>query len=58
MPETFLSDNGPQYVSHEFLNFSKAYDFKLVTSSLYYVKATGKAECAVKETKFVDVEKR
>lgn len=40
VPDTFLSDNGAQYVSHEFL--------KLVTGSLYYVKATGKAEPAVK----------
>ena len=51
IPEKFLSDNGPQYVSQEFSNFAKAYGFQLVTLSPYYVKATGKAESAVKEAK-------
>ena len=46
-----MSDNGPQYVSQEFSNFAKAYGFQLVTRSLYYAKATGKAESAVKEAK-------
>ena len=50
-PEKCLSDNGPQYVSQEFSNFTKAYAFRLVTRSTYYAKATGKAESAVKEAK-------
>ena len=29
--DKFLSDNGPQYVSQEFTNFAKAYDFQLIT---------------------------
>ena len=28
-----LSDNGPQYVSQEFSNFVKAYDFQFITRS-------------------------
>ena len=51
VPETFLSDNGPQYTSQEFVNFAKAHGFKLITRSPYYARATGKAESAVKEAK-------
>ena len=51
VPDKFLSDNGPQYVSQEFVNFAKAYDFQLITPSPYYARATGKAEAAVKEAK-------
>ena len=51
VPDKFLSDNGPQYISQEFLSFAKAYDFKLITRSPYYARATGKAESAVKEAK-------
>ena len=51
IPDTFLSDNGPQYTSQEFSNFAKTYGFKLTTQSPYYARATGKAEAAVKEAK-------
>ena len=34
-----------------FSNFAKTYGFKLITRSLYYARATGKAEAAVKEAK-------
>lgn len=37
------TDNGLQYISQEILNFAKAYDFKLITRSPYYARATGKA---------------
>ena len=40
----FVCDNGPQYISHESLNFAKVYYFKLVTRPPYYARATGKAE--------------
>ena len=46
MSDKFLSDNGPQYISQE-------YDFKLITLSRYYARATGKAESCVKEAKKV-----
>ena len=51
IPDAFLSDNGPQYISQEFSNFAKTYGFKLITRSPYYARATGEAEAAVKETK-------
>ena len=51
VPDKFLTDNGPQYVSQEVLNFAKAYDFMLLTRSPYYARATGKAESAVKDAK-------
>ena len=51
IPDTFLSDNGPQYTSQEFSNFAKTYGVKLITRSPYYARATGKAEAAVKEAK-------
>ena len=51
VPERFLSDNGPQYTSQEFVNFAKAQNFKLITRSPYYARANGKAESAVKEAK-------
>ena len=34
IPETLMSDNGPQYSSQEFANFAKTYDFCHITSSL------------------------
>ena len=51
IPDTFLSDNGPQYTSQELSNFAKTYGFKLTTRSPYYARATGKAEAAFKEAK-------
>ena len=51
VPDKFLTHNGPQYISHEFLNFANTYDFTLLTRSPYYARATGKAESAVKEAK-------
>ncbi|KAK2552841.1 Uncharacterized protein P5673_026010 [Acropora cervicornis] len=51
IPDPFLSDNGPQYTSQEYLNFAKTYGFKLITRSPYYARATGKAEAAVMEAK-------
>ena len=51
IPDPFLSDNGPQYTSQEYLNFAKTYGFKLITRSPYYARATGKAAAAVMEAK-------
>ena len=38
VPDKFLSDNGPQYISQKFVNFAKEYDFKLITRSPYYAR--------------------
>lgn len=46
-----MSDNGPQFSSHEFKNFAKDYEFKHVTSSPKYPKSNGEAESAVKVIK-------
>ena len=50
-PDTFLSDNGAQYTSQDFLNFAKTYGLKLITWSPYYARATGKGKAAIKEAK-------
>ena len=36
IPETLVSDNGPQYASQEMENFAQEYNFVHVTSSPYY----------------------
>ena len=40
IPDTFLSDSGPQYSSQEFFKFAKTYGFKLTIRSPYSAKAT------------------
>ncbi len=52
IPERIVSDNGPQYLSQEFKDFSKRYNFVPVTSSPYHLKSNGLAE------KYVQVVKR
>lgn len=44
IPKIFISDNAKQFVSKEFENFSKIWDFKHVTSSAYYPQSNGFAE--------------
>lgn len=51
IPETFLSDNGPNYVSKDFVNFTKDYGFTHVTSSPLYAQANGESELAVQTVK-------
>ena len=51
IPETFISDNGPNYVSKDFVNFAKDYGFTHVTSSPLYAQANGEAERAVRTVK-------
>ena len=41
VPDKFLSDNGPQYISQEFVNFAKEYDFKLITRSPFLCEGDG-----------------
>ena len=51
IPEQLLTDNGPQFVSRNFLKFSKEWDFEHRTSSRYHSQSNGKAESAVKQAK-------
>lgn len=51
IPETVISDNGPQYSATAFEEFSKEYGFIHVTSSPKYPQANGAAERAVKTVK-------
>ncbi|XP_062574843.1 uncharacterized protein K02A2.6-like [Saccostrea cucullata] len=51
LPDKVLTDNGPQFSSKEFRDFSKEYSFVHVTSSLHLPQANGQAERTVRTVK-------
>ena len=51
IPDECITDNGPQFDSHEYSSFAREYGFTMIKSSPYYSKANGKAESAVKIAK-------
>ena len=51
IPETVVSDNGPQYSSQEFAQFARAYNFSHITSSPYFPQSNGMGERTVKTMK-------
>ena len=46
-----VSDNGPQFSSHECLRFTSEYGFEPIKSSPYHIESNAKAESAVKVAK-------
>jgi len=51
IPDIVFSDNGPQYTSKEFQQFSRLWEFQHKTSSPAHPQSNGKAESAVKTAK-------
>ncbi|KAI2646083.1 Retrovirus-related Pol polyprotein from transposon opus [Labeo rohita] len=52
-PDTFVTDNGPQFSGQHFQNFAKAYGFRHVTTSPYFPQSNGEAERAVRTAKHI-----
>ena len=44
VPQILMSDNGPQYSSHEFAIFTKQYDFSHLTSSPHFPQWSGRMD--------------
>ena len=51
IPDTVISDNGPQFSCEEYKRFAKDYEFEHRTSSPYHPQGNGEAERAVKTIK-------
>ena len=51
IPQTVVSDNGPQYLSSEFAQFAKEYRFNNITSSPHFPQANGESERAIQTVK-------
>ena len=51
IPDVLFTDNGPQFSSHQFCDFSDKYQFKHDTSSLLFPQSNGKVEKAVQTVK-------
>ena len=51
IPDTLVSDNGPQFASKEFANFADKWDFDHTPSSPGHSQSNGRAEAAVKAAK-------
>ena len=51
IPETVISDNGPQFSADEFTDFARTWDFRHTTSSPGYPQSNGLAERTVQTVK-------
>lgn len=51
IPKTVVTDNAPNFVSSEWTEFAKKWEFEHITSSPYHPRGNGKAEATVKIAK-------
>ena len=51
VPATMITDNGPQFDSHEMKEFAQAYEFQHTTTSPYFPQSNGFVERMVKTVK-------
>ena len=51
IPETLVTDNGPQFTSQEFIDFAKSYGFNHTTSSPHFPQSNGQAKRTVQTVK-------
>ena len=54
IPESIVSDNGPQFISSEFQQFCKTNGIRYILVAAYHPKLNGLAERVVKIVKIVD----
>ncbi|XP_014676736.1 PREDICTED: uncharacterized protein K02A2.6-like [Priapulus caudatus] len=50
IPETMISDNGPQYASYAFKRFTEDWDFRHITSSPHFPQSNGFIERQIQTT--------
>jgi hypothetical protein len=48
VPQTLTTDQGPSFMSHQFMEFAESIKIKLMNSSPYYAQANGQAEATNK----------
>ena len=51
IPNILITDNGPQFISEDFIKFKKSWDFDHITISPRHSQSNGKVESAVKAAK-------